>query len=144
MSVEAEIQIVNQSDSESLCSPHQHLIRGPPMSLKFPVHWVAPHKECHPHCTGFVDHIRYDHVLPAPYCSTFFQINMKFQPQRPYLKKKENTFSCFLILNVIFLWFSCSWVVVLIVLSEENMLSVEKTVLYIQEIFLRKLLLLLI
>lgn len=65
-SVEAEIQIVDQSGSVSLRSPHHHLIRRPPMSLKFPVCLVAPCKECHQHCTGFVDHIRYDHVLPAP------------------------------------------------------------------------------
>lgn len=103
MSGKAEIQIVNQSDAQSLCSPHHHLIRGPPMSLKFPVHWVAPHKECHQHCTGFVDHIRYDHVLPAPSFSTFFQINI-FQLQRPY-HKKANISSNFFILNVISLWF---------------------------------------
>lgn len=71
-SVEAEIQIVNQSDSVSLRSPHQHLIRRPPMSLKFPVRLAAPCKECHQHCTGFVDHIRYDHVLPAPSVPHFF------------------------------------------------------------------------
>lgn len=65
-SMEAEIQTVNQSDSVSLRSPHHRLIRRPPMSLKFPVSLVAPCKECHQHCTGFVDHIRYDHVLPAP------------------------------------------------------------------------------
>lgn len=65
-SVEAEIQIVDQSGSVSLRSPHHHLIRRPPMSLKFPVCLVAPCKECHQHCTGFVDHIRYDHVLPTP------------------------------------------------------------------------------
>lgn len=69
--VEAEIQIVNQSDSVSLRSPHHHLIRRPPMSLKFPVRLAAPCKECHEHCTGFVDHIRYDHVLPAPSALNF-------------------------------------------------------------------------
>lgn len=71
-SVEAEIQIVNQSDSVSLRSPHHHLIRRPPMSLRFPVRLAAPCKECHEHCTDFVDHIRYDHVLPAPSALNFF------------------------------------------------------------------------
>lgn len=87
-SVEAEIQMVNQWGAVGLCSPHHHLIRWPPMSLRFLLCLAAPCKECHQHCTGFVDHIRSDYVLPI--CPPFFRIDIIFYSSRPFMicKKK--------------------------------------------------------
>lgn len=75
-SVQAKFQILDQSEAISLCSPHQHLIRCRPMSLRFLVHLAAPCKECNQHHTGFVDHIRVDKVLPI--CPSFFRIITAF------------------------------------------------------------------